>query len=89
MPRGGPSKYQPLADYLAALPPETEAVSLSFAAVERIVRKPLPSSAWLSDWWSYPRQAAVWRSVGWRRRSVGRVEGRPTITFERVPDTTE
>ena len=83
-----PSRYQPLADYLAALPPETTTVTLPYAEVERIVRRPLPPSAWLTDWWSHPRQAAMWRSVGWRWRSVGRVEGWPAVTFERAPDST-
>ena len=82
-----PSRYQPLAAYLAALPPETTTVTLPFAAVERIVRRSLPASAWVLDWWSHPRLRAVWRAVGWRVQSVDRIGGQMTVTFERASDT--
>ena len=83
-----PSRYRPLADYLAGVPAGTEAVTLPFAEVERIVHRPLPASAWLPDWWSHRRQAVVWRSAGWCLRSVGRAEGQPAVTFARASDST-
>ena len=83
-----PSRYRPLADYLAGLPPERTTVTLLFTEVERIVRWALPASAWLSDWWSHRRQAVVWRSAGWQWRSLGRVDGQAIVTFEWAPDST-
>ena len=81
------SRYQPLADYLAALPPETGSVTLSFPAIEVILGKELPAGASTVAWWSTARAAhtprpwlvAGWRTVGLRLRQTPRV-----VTFVRA-----
>ncbi len=66
-PRDGPSRYQPLVDYLAV---STEAaVTLSFAAIKRLVGGTLPETALrTASWWTNPahRHVRLWRAVGWR-----------------------
>ena len=47
-PKG--SKYQPLADYLAAQ--TADEVRLSFAAIEAILGAALPTSAYQRMWWT-------------------------------------
>ncbi len=64
-----PTKFQPLADYLAALPDNR--ATLSFAAVEQIVGLPLPMRAYITAWWGHgSRYAHVrgWEAMGWRAR---------------------
>src|SRR5687768_1699997 len=84
MPRRRGSKYGPLADYLATLPAELAAVTLAFVDVERLVRRPLPASAWLPAWRMHDQQAALWRTAGWWPRSVARVDAGMTVTFVRL-----
>ena len=73
MPRTAPLKYQPLADYLAALPAETEAVTLTFPEIEALLGAPLPRSAVRTTFWTNARQPRAALSqvravqgVGWR-----------------------
>jgi hypothetical protein len=76
-------KYQPLADWLAAQPEPQ--VTLTFAAIEQIIRDYLPPSAYGAvAWWAnhpgYP-QSKAWLAVGW---SVEAVDPRAqAVTFVR------
>ncbi len=85
------SKYQPLAEFLAAQPAETGTVTLTLADVETVIGAPLPSAAWTSTWWTNSgvrSHHAPWVAAGWRvaSRSLRRAPG--TITFERLPPET-
>ncbi len=74
MPRGDwgrprPSKFQPLADYLAAL--TVDRVMLPFAVLEAIFGGPLPLSAYITSWWWHNATYAHvrgWEALGWRAR---------------------
>ena len=81
--------YQPLADYLAGLPPETAEVTLTFPEIEAIVGEPLPRASRLSAWWSpdYGPHAQRWRATGWRIARLARRTNPPTATFVRVGST--
>jgi hypothetical protein len=89
--RLGPSKYAPLAAYLAAL--HADAVTLTIPEIEAIVGAPLPPSARQRSFWGNSRRGTFdirpWAQVGWW---VVRAEVRlapPAITFVRVaPDST-
>jgi len=82
-----PSRYQPLAEYLAALPPETAAVTLTLAEIAQIVGHPLPVGASTHAWWgNHPAsaRARAWLAAGWRTRpQVRQIPGQ--IIFVRVP----
>ncbi len=85
MPRHGPRKYDPLAVYLAEHP--ADAVTLTFAEIEQVVRAPLPPSAWLASFWSATAQALVarpWLRAGWRVRRADLRGAMPTVTFVRL-----
>jgi hypothetical protein len=79
-------KYEALAAFLLAQPPETTAVSLTFADVEAIVGVALPRSARMRSWWTtegrYGTQVRTWREVGWRA-SVQPRAAPPSVTFRR------
>jgi hypothetical protein len=83
-----PTSYQPLADYLAAQPPETTEITLTIAAVEAVVGAPLPASAWARAWWSnkpYGRwEVRPWVAAGWRVAGTAMRSAPPTVTFVRV-----
>ncbi len=85
--RTGPRKYDPLAAYLAALPPGVGAVTLTFRAIEALIGAVLPPTAYGSSWWTnVPRMPPrPWSAAGWRvaRRDVS--TGRPSVTFARLP----
>ena len=74
MPRQGrPSKYQPLADYLAGLPAEVTTVTLTFPQIEAVLGAPLPRSALHAPFWANawrPRavlsQTRAVQGAGWR-----------------------
>ena len=85
------SKYQPLADYLSATPPDT--VSLTFERLEReILRADIPPSARCDRkcWQNYAgpsgkAQSQAWQRVGWRVQAVDL--DAETVSFARgVPD---
>ena len=87
-----PRKYQPLAAYLAALPPETATAALSFAEIEALLGAPLPRSARTPQFWTNVRQhwggsaqARAWRRAGWRVAGVRWEPRPPVVTFERLP----
>ncbi len=85
MPRGystseKPSRYQPIADRLAAS--DTDEVVLTYREVAAIIGHPLPESAILStSWWTSNNHlhVALWRALGWRA-SVDRNHLRVTFT---------
>ena len=82
-----PSPYQPLGDYLAALPPETASVTLSFPAIEAILGEPLPASAGKTSWWSNtPTTGSTrpWRRAGWRAVQIHVRQTPATVTFVRA-----
>ncbi len=62
------SKYQPLFEYLRQQP-DTELLELSFAEVEEMLGKPLPSSAQTTRaWWANNTRTAqgrAWREAKW------------------------
>ena len=84
--RYGPRKYDPLADYLAAL--TVDEVTLTFAEIEAIIGAPLPPSARLRTWWANTAgsaQARAWRSAGWRMARRQLHSATPAVTFVRAP----
>lgn len=63
------SKYEPLADHLSSV--ASERVTLRFAAIERIIGKPLPPSARSHNaWWANNptghSHCKAWHDAGWR-----------------------
>ena len=82
-----PSRYQPLADHLAAQP--VAAVVLSLTEIAALLGEPLPPAAQESAWWANApeaEQARAWLGVGWRVRMMERHTRRPrvwSIIFER------
>ena len=86
-----PSRYQPLADYLAGLPPEMTTVTLSPRAIERLIGVPLPGGAGSRWWWantSTTVQGRTWTAAGWRVASIKLRPGGEAITFVRAVDST-
>jgi hypothetical protein len=90
-------KYAPLTASLAAQLPGTVSVTLTFAAIEALIRAPLPPSAYTTGryWWSNaPRnpRARAWRPAGWVVAAVRRgrsVDARQwAVTFTRTPSDT-
>jgi hypothetical protein len=82
-----PSHYQRLADYLMALPTETPRVTLTFAALHRILGQPLPASAWGRSWWTSRARATApraWPAAGWRVEAACVSGGREAVTFVRT-----
>ena len=85
-----PSRYQPLGDYLAALPAATLSVTLALGTIEAILCAPLPTSAWTMGWWTnvaaYPH-ARAWLVAGWRVTERHLRAEPPTVTFTRAAST--
>ena len=82
-----PSRYQPLADFLAAQPPETDSVTLTLAELAQILGQPLPPSASTRAWWgNHPssRRAPAWLAVGWRTQPPRARQLPVRITFVRA-----
>jgi hypothetical protein len=78
------SRYQPLADYLAAQP--GTAVVLTLTEVEALLGAPLPAAAQEPAWWAdapEAEQARAWLGVGWRVRMMEWRKKRWAIIFER------
>ena len=84
-PRG--TKYQPLADYLAAQ--SADEVTLSLAQIDAILRAPLPTSAYFLAWWrskgANRRASQPWRAAGWEVAAVAWRDGERRVTFRRRP----
>ena len=80
-----PSKYDPLASYLAGQPDER--VTLTLAAIEAIIGVPLPAGARRRDWWQItPGRTALRPAIlaaGWRIVLDGFWGREPVVTFVR------
>ena len=87
MPRRGPLKYQPLADYLAALPAETVSVTLPFAEIEALIGGDLPAAAAARPWWVDLTRTQAWRATGWRVASASLLPAVERVTFARADST--
>lgn len=77
--------YQPLTDFLAAVPGTK--ISLSFPKIEDILGRKLPPTAYGSDtWWTNNptghSQAKAWRAAGFEMTNVDRAA--MTVTFKRA-----
>ncbi len=86
-----PPKYQPLADFLAAQPPETETVTLTLRAIEALVGQALPLSAHRREWsGNNPARhpARTWLGVGWRVTHAQVRQPPSAITFARTSRAT-
>ena len=78
-------KYEPLAEYLNALPASDQSVSISFARVAEIVGG-LPSTAYAAGYFwanNSHAQAKAWRSAGWHVEKNSVDYGVQTVRFAR------
>ena len=82
-----PSRYQPLADYLAGLPPETGRITLTFPEMEAILGGELPAGAAVRSWWEQLTRGPAWRAAGWRLVGVRLRAGHEWVTFARSGST--
>ena len=79
------SRYEPLARYLQGQPPETDAIEMTFVAIEELIGDQLPPSArrhrsmWANDPSSRP-QAQQWLDAGWRVSRVSLDDERVVFT---------
>ena len=83
-----PPKYQPLADYLAAVPAETVTVTLTLPEVEALLGSPLPPSAGTLSWWANtagPPHARAWLAAGWHVAACALRSQPSAITVARGP----
>ncbi len=84
------SKYEPLADFLAAQPPETTSVTLSLPEIEALLGQEVPLSAHRHTWWRNDpsqRQPRAWLGAGWRVTHAQVRQAPSAITFTRIsPD---
>jgi hypothetical protein len=84
------SKYQPLTDYLAALPAAT--VTLTFPEIEAIIGTPLPMAARQRSYWANSRRGQFagppWLRAGWRVAGMALRQPQPTVHFVRVASAT-
>lgn len=85
------SVYAPLQDHLKKI--ESTRWTATFAEIERVLRRPLPKSAYrYQAWWANQEghghsQTAAWRDAGWRTANLD-LEGKK-IEFERVSRETK
>ncbi|MEO7027539.1 MAG: hypothetical protein ABI056_08295 [Caulobacteraceae bacterium] len=79
------SRYEPLTRYLESR--ADDAVMLSFAEVEKLIRRPLPDSARKHQaWWANTgshSHAAAWLRPGWRTSHVSLQRERVTLAREK------
>ena len=81
------SKYQRLAEYLAAQPGRT--VTLTFAEIEALIGAPLPAGAYAATFWASAYRKApvrVLRAAGWHVpwRAARQTVREHRLTFERL-----
>jgi hypothetical protein len=79
--------YQPLADFLENFRADT--VMITFPALENMLKRKLPASAWEREsWWTNrPRgrgHAKAWRDAGWSVEKVDLKKGRVSFTRHAV-----
>lgn len=79
-------KYEPLGNYLAALPAEQESETLTFARIMEIIGDTLPDSAWNHrEWWAnqeWGSRAPHWQAAGFKVDTVDQQRG--IVTFRRT-----
>ena len=86
-------KYDPLQHWLAAQPPDTRRVHLTFQKIEQILGDRLPPSAHNHRaWWGNDSSnlqthrghtnSLAWMEIGWRVEQVNQTTGE--VTFVRV-----
>ena len=69
-------KYTPLEHYLYDLPASQREVTLSFEQIEKILKSPLPVSAYEDQrWWDHEKEgnhvnARAWANAGWKVASL-------------------
>ena len=69
-------KYTPLEIYLRDLPEDQREITLDFAAIERILKDKLPSSAYgYEAWWANEKEGnhvnlRAWSNAGWTIESL-------------------
>src|SRR5215208_6344849 len=96
MARPARPKYEPLRAFLAGQPADVAELTLTLAEIEALLRAPLPTSAWLTAYWTNVRAGAgaagpagAWLAAGWRVAAPPRGRGRPAVTFVRADTTPE
>jgi len=71
-------KYGPLGEFLAALPPATNEITLAFDKVSQIIGDALPPSAFkYREWWANQEggsRAPRWRAAGFKVDQVDRTK---------------
>ena len=79
------AKYDALAAHLAGIPADTQAVTLSFAEVDRIVGGLPPTAYKLTQWWANDSkvQGRAIRSAGWHVDSGGIDLNQQVVRFAR------
>jgi len=86
-----PEKYEPLWEYLAALPPTTNETTLSFEQVAQIIDDSLPPSATTyREWWSNQEggsRAPHWRAAGFKVDHAD--TKRQVVRFKRIAPAKE
>ena len=84
-------KYEPLGNYLAALPVGENSVTLTFGEIEEIIGAKLPFSATNHrEWWAnqdYGSRASHWQNAGFKLDKVDRQRGIATFRRERAART--
>lgn len=81
-------KYIPLEKYLSAVPKSTRELTLTFAAVEGILKFKLPASAYEDQrWWEREKEGnhvnlRAWANAGWKVAAVDHTKGQ--VTFRRA-----
>ena len=75
-----PSRSQPLADYLAGLPPVTTSITLTFAEIEAVLGEELPAAAAMRPWWVDLTRARASLRVGQERVTFARTDSTPSPT---------
>ena len=81
------NRYQPLADYLAALPPRLGSVTLTFAELETLVGE-LPPSVLTQHWWANTGASPhgrLWLDAGWIVEGMSSRSSPSRVTFVRRP----
>jgi hypothetical protein len=78
-------KYRPLTRYLAAVPADVAAITLTLSEIEAVLGAPLPRGAYAAGWWvgRARLQARTWLDAGWCVRAPTARTARPSITFAR------
>lgn len=79
---GRTMKFGALTHLLSSLPPDQQALRLSFAELEEMAHGPLPCGAWTSSYWSNSTVARTnWQPLGFRARLNRHAQ---TVTFTRI-----